>query len=128
MARHGLKIVGDKNSILLRGDRQDFGVGNALQPGLVGGEKTQCRLVAASSFDDGMVEVGIRQESNHPSASPRQHLLPHTLECFFDVGRCRMRRNVSILLTPAFFHHLLHFVLVVQVEEGRAVDLLQAQC
>ena len=30
MARHGLEIVADKNSILLRGERKDFGVGNSL--------------------------------------------------------------------------------------------------
>jgi hypothetical protein len=47
-------------------------------------------------------EVGIRQEADHSSASTLLELAPHALELFFDVGRCRMRADVGILLTPAF--------------------------
>jgi len=80
MARHGLTIVGDKNSIPLGGEREDVGVGNSLQLCFVSGEKVHCWLVTPTTFDDRVVEVGVRQEANHPSALPRRHLPAHALE------------------------------------------------
>jgi hypothetical protein len=36
VARHRSEIGSDKNPILVRGEGQHFGVGNSLQPGLIG--------------------------------------------------------------------------------------------
>ena len=38
-----------------------------------------------------------------------------------------MGRNVGIFRTPAYLHHLIHFVFVGQVEGDRTIDLVQAQ-
>lgn len=127
MVRHRLTIVGDKNSILCRSQRQDFGVGDSFQTGLVRRHKIKSRFVAPTTFDDGVVEVGIRQKADHPSASPRRHLPPHALELLLDVGRGRMGRNVGVLSEFTFRNHLLHFIFVAPVEGDRAIDLIQIQ-
>jgi len=125
VARHGLKVVCDKDSILLRGKGKHLGIRNLLQSRFIRREKIHCGLLPSTTSNDRMVEVGIRQEADHSSASPLQELPPHALELFFDVGRDRMRRDVGIFLTPALLNDPLHFVLVVQIEVDRAVDLLQ---
>ena len=113
MALHSLRVVRDKNSILLRGERKHFGVRNSLKVGLVRGQEIHRRFAAPTTFDNHVVEVGVRQEADRPSASPRRPLPPHALEFLFDIRRCWMGCDVGILRAPAFLHHLLHFVLVV---------------
>ena len=124
MPWHGLQIVSDKNSILARRDRQHLRVENAFQACLVRGKKVHCRFVPSASLHDDKIEVGIRQESNHSSAAPRQHLPPHPLKLLNDIGRRRIRRNPRIFRAPTLLNHLLHLVLVVQVEADRTLDLL----
>ena len=41
--------------------------------------------------DDPLVEIGVRQEADHPSGAARQQLLPRALQLFFEVGRRWMR-------------------------------------
>ena len=127
MAWHGLTVMRDQNSILLRGEAKHFGVRDSFELGVVRRQKVQCWFAPPTSFYDHVIEVGVRKEANHPLSSRRRNLPPHALEFFFDVRRRRVSLGVGILRQPALFHHLLHFVFVVQVEGERSVDLVQAQ-
>ena len=102
VARHRAEIGGDKNPILTRGEGQHFGVGNSFQRGLMGRKKVDCRLTAETPGDYPIVETGVRQEADHPSASSRNGLLPHPLKRRPDFGRCWMGRGESILFALAF--------------------------
>lgn len=84
--------------------------------------------MAQAPGDDRIVETGIRQEANHPSASPRQHLPQQTPELLFDLGRRWMGSGESILLALARRNVLFDFSLLTQVEGERTVNLLDAQC
>ena len=83
VSRHGLEIVRNKNSILLGGQGQDRRVGNPFEVCVVRGEKINCRLSTPATADDRIVEVGIRQEANHPLASSRRLLLSRALNLRF---------------------------------------------
>ena len=70
VTRHRPEIRSDKNPVLTRGEGQNLGVGNSFQPGLMRRKKIDCRFTAETPGDDGIVETGIRQEADHPSALP----------------------------------------------------------
>ena len=78
------EIGSDKNPVLTRGEGQYLGVGNSFKPGVVRRKKIDCRLTAETPGDDRIVEIGIRQEADHPSVSPRDGLPPHTLKLHLD--------------------------------------------
>ena len=83
MARHGLEIVRNKNSILIGSQGQDRRVRNPFKICVVRGEEVDCGLSTPATTHDRKVEVGIRQESNHPLASSRQLLLSRALNLRF---------------------------------------------
>lgn len=83
VSRHGLEIVRNKNSILLGGQGQDRRVGNPFEVCVVRGEEINCRLSTPATANDRIVEVGVRQEANHPLASSRWLLLSRALNLRF---------------------------------------------
>jgi hypothetical protein len=78
--RHCPEIGSDENPILTRGKGQHFGVGDSFQSGLMCRKKIDRRFTPETPSDDGIVEAGIRQEADHPSASSRDSLATHTLK------------------------------------------------
>ena len=124
MPRHGLKIVRDENAIQLICQREHLGVGNPLQVRLVRREEVHRGLSAQTAGDDPFVEIGVRQEADHPSGSSRKQLLPRALQLFLEVRRCRVRLRELVLNALALCYVLFHFFLSAQVEGDRAVDLL----
>jgi hypothetical protein len=73
---HGLEIVRYKNAILPGSQCQHRRVGNSFKIGVVRGEKINCRLSTPATANDCVVEVGIRQEANHPLFSLLGGLAP----------------------------------------------------
>jgi len=128
VTRHRPEIGSNKDPILLRGEGQYPGVGNSFQPGLMGRKKIDCRLTPETAGDDRIVETGIRQEADHPSASPRDGLLPHTLKRHPDFGRRWMRSGESILFALAFRHVSFHIFPTSKIEGDSPINLLEAQC
>lgn len=128
VARHRPEIGSDQNPILMRGEGQHLGVGNPFQSGLMGRKRIDCRLTAETTSDDRIVETGIRQEADHPSASPRNGLLPHTLERHPDFRRRWMGSCESILIALAFRNVPFHIFLTSKIEGDCPINLLEAQC
>ncbi len=128
MAGHRPEIGSDKNPILLGGEGQYIGIGNSFQPSLMGRKKIDCRFTAEAPRDNRIVETDIRQEADHPSASPRDALLPHPLERHPDFRRSWMGCSESILFALAFRNVRFHIFPTSQIKGDRTVNLLQAQC
>ena len=126
MARHRPEIGSYKNPILPRGEAEHSGIGNSFQPGLMGRKKIDCRFTAEATRDNRIVETGIRQETDHPSASPRDAML-HSLERHPDFRRRWMGCSVRILFALAFRNVRFHILPTSEIESDRAVNLLQAE-
>ena len=92
----------------------------------MGRKKIDCRFTAEAPGDNRIVETGICQVADHPSASPRDVLLPQTLERHPDFGRRWMGCSESILFALAFRNVRFRIVLIAQIEGDRAINLLQA--
>ena len=65
VAGHRPEIGSYKNPILFRGESEHIGIGHSFQPGLMGRKKVDCRLTAAASSDDRIVEAGVRKKADH---------------------------------------------------------------
>jgi hypothetical protein len=66
--------------------------------------------------------------SGSSSATPRDSLLPHSLKCHLDVGRCWMGSSESILFALAFCNVLFQIFPAPKIEGDRPINLLEAQC
>lgn len=127
VARHRPEIGSDKNPVLTRGEGQHLGAGNFFQPGLMRRKKIDCRLTAETPGDNRIVETGIRQETDHPSVSPRDGLLPHTLKLQRDFRMRWLGGGESILCALAFRNVRFHIFLTSKIEGDRPINLLKAQ-
>lgn len=125
--RHRLEIGSDDNPILPRSQSQNSRIIDSLQFGLFRGPKVHRWFPASATTDDTAVEAGIRQKTNHGSASPRWHLPSHALKLLFDFGSWRVRLAELFFLALALCDILLHFFVISKVEGDRAVHLLECQ-
>lgn len=125
--RHCLAIMGDQDAILLCSEREDIRVRNSLKPRFVSRKEIHCRFAASTTFDNCVVEIGVRQIADHGSDSPCR-LPPHTPELLFDIGSVGVSCGIRILCTPALFDCALDFFLVVLIKGNGPTDLLQVQC
>lgn len=108
---HCPEVGSDNNAIFTGGQSQNIGIIDSLQPGVVSRHEIHRWLTAATAAHDAIVKTGIRQELDHPSASPRQHLLPHARELFFNFGGSWVCQSVLVFLAVTLGDVLLHFFL-----------------
>jgi len=64
------------------------------------------RPQATASFDDRVVEIGVRHEADHRSASPRQHLLARAFQLLLERRRKGRLRLDGLLLNASAFCHV----------------------
>jgi hypothetical protein len=94
----------------------------------MGRKKIDCRLTPETASNDRIVETGIRLEADHPSASTRDGLLPHTLKRHPDFGRRWMGSGESILFALAFRNVSFHIFPPSKIVGDSPINLLKGQC
>src|SRR5437016_3996993 len=93
----------------------------------MGRKKIDCRFTTQTTRNNRMVETGIRQEGDHPSASARNGLLPHTVKLHLHFWMRWMGSGEIILFALALRNVCSHIFLTSQIEGDRPINPLEAQ-